>query len=338
VANNPLKTLFEQSQGVMSADESFLSGEITKIGQRGVLSTAPEGYAQSPKFAEYPSDLSKMARLVIPVQKAQYNALINSVPARSKDIAMKLFVHDVQSQAGYLYFLLTQVQEARQEKLQVAETAGDNYVAYAFGGSAPVFNYSGVLMNTQQDDWRTAFVLMYEDYARATALANRRTAALLVYDNVIVAGAMTSLQQMFSADSQRHASFSFSFLVKSYTVVSRNVLTAPDINAAQSSTLTDFSKDKSLVGLVGSVSGGLLKNPSQSMAVTIDSPVRSSAESSPPTQEEMVGPLQDAVEEAKATSPIYPDTDPRRTDAGVDPMDPIEERFSRGSAGAPDDF
>ena len=49
---------------------------------------------------------------------------------------------------GYLDFLIQNIQMPLQEKIQVSEGLSDNYVAFAFGQSAPVWAFSGYLINS----------------------------------------------------------------------------------------------------------------------------------------------------------------------------------------------
>jgi hypothetical protein len=119
---------------------------------------------------------------------------------------------------GYVDFLLTSANETYQEKVQVVDVLSDNYVAYFFGSAPPVFTYSGVLLNTKQDDWRSAFSILYQHVMRGTQLARRKAVLCLTYDNVVVTGAMLSMNQDLSSDMQMAGRFSFSFLVKRYDV------------------------------------------------------------------------------------------------------------------------
>jgi hypothetical protein len=53
---------------------------------------------------------------------------------------------------------------------------------------------------------------------RGTQLARRKAVLCLTYDNVVVTGAMLSMNQDLSSDMQMAGRFSFSFLVKRYDV------------------------------------------------------------------------------------------------------------------------
>lgn len=141
---------------------------------------------------------------------------------------------------GYLDFLITNTQHTLQEKVQVSETLADNWVAYYFGQSAPQWQYSGVLINSVQDDQASNFFRLYLEVLRGTQLARRQKAAILKYDSYNVVGSMCNLQMTYKSDNELIVPFGFTFLVKkilitNYTAgwrpVSANTPFATDVNA-----------------------------------------------------------------------------------------------------------
>jgi hypothetical protein len=102
--------------------------------------------------------------------------------------------------------------------VQVIESLSDNFVVYTFGQRAPTFSYSGVLLNTYQDDQRVWMLRMYRDILRSTQLARRRKLARLRYDSVIVSGIFTMHNQGLSAQTQTMASFQFQFIPMQYVI------------------------------------------------------------------------------------------------------------------------
>ena len=67
----------------------------------------------------------------------------------------------------YTKFILQSVQEAHQEKSQIVETFGDFYVFF-YGERPPVYQFSGVLLNTENLNWASEFNYYYENYMRGT--------------------------------------------------------------------------------------------------------------------------------------------------------------------------
>lgn len=116
---------------------------------------------------------------------------------------------------SFVGFLLSSVQESRQEKVQTLPLHGDNYVATFFGENPRMYSFSGILYNTHFARWRDLFNRLYDRAFRGSALAKNRNLLHLVYDNKIISGWMMSLTQSVSAPTESMASFSFQFLVRS---------------------------------------------------------------------------------------------------------------------------
>ena len=121
--------------------------------------------------------------------------------------------------AGFIDFFLTQAQESFQEIVQIDKVLSDDYVAFFYGQSPPQFQYSGMLLNSMQDDQRSGFARVYEYMLRGTQLARRGALARLRYDSVIVTGTMLAHQQQLIAENELAVPFSFTFLVKEYVVL-----------------------------------------------------------------------------------------------------------------------
>lgn len=165
-----------------------------------------------------------LARLFVRVDRAEHETFLSSIGDSqvrgqladriSGDPTSPRRRGDSINDSGYVDFLITQVQAGLQEKYQISETLADNYVAYFFGQSAPVFTYSGYLINTVQDDQLTNFFRLYVALLRGTQLARRQKIASLRYDSFIVAGAMLNLNFSHQAQNEMLVPFSFQFLVK----------------------------------------------------------------------------------------------------------------------------
>jgi len=191
---------------------------------RGVFSEFP---ASTPKYhtSNRTDALGTMARLMIPLANDSVRDKFLKSFRGDPDalvIAQSLAVTDKSIGGtgfgvfgmGYIDFLLQNANEAYEEKAQVVDVLSDNYVAYYFGQHPPVFNYSGTLLNTYQDDWRRAFHVLYQSIGRGTQLARRRITITLAYDNMAVTGTMMGMSQILTAELQMAASFNFRMLVK----------------------------------------------------------------------------------------------------------------------------
>ena len=120
---------------------------------------------------------------------------------------------------GFIDFFLQQVQTNFQEKVQVDEVLGDNYVAWFFGQAPPTFQFSGTLLNSQQDDQTTGFALAYQHLIRGSQLARRGSLLRIRYDNVIVSGAVVQMSSVLNAENELACPFNFSMLVKEYVLI-----------------------------------------------------------------------------------------------------------------------
>jgi len=162
-----------------------------------------------------------MARMFIKVAPDLYQKFLASLGDKhTRDIARVLAGDDNRKGGhGYLDFLLQSANHSFEEKFQVSETLSDNYVAFFFGHAPPVFQYSGTLMNTYQDDWTMSMFRIFRDLARGTQLARRNLVLRLKYDSMIVTGAMTNLQWATRAGMETYSPFSFNLLVKSIHVI-----------------------------------------------------------------------------------------------------------------------
>jgi hypothetical protein len=115
---------------------------------------------------------------------------------------------------GYLDFFIQNVQMPLQEKMQVSETLSDNYVAYAFGQSPPVWNFSGTLINSVQDDQASNMFRLYTQILRATQMARRQKSLSLSFDSYVVNGVMISSSMALAANNELMVPFSFQLLIK----------------------------------------------------------------------------------------------------------------------------
>jgi hypothetical protein len=120
---------------------------------------------------------------------------------------------------GYIDFFLQNAVHSFNEKVQIVETLSDNYVAFFFGHSAPIFQYQGTVMNTFQDDWTMRMFRIFRDLGRGTELARRKFVLRLRYDSMIVNGAMLNFQWSLLAGQEMSCPFSFNLLVKSVQIM-----------------------------------------------------------------------------------------------------------------------
>lgn len=169
-----------------------------------------------------------MARMFIELEATELKKFLASIEASAPD------AHGGESRAlaavlagprspdkgtGYIDFLLQDVQMPFQEKAQVVETLADNYVIYYFGQAAVPFTFSGVVLNTFEDDQAVNMLRMYRDMLRGTHLARRRKLLRLRFNGMIVAGSVMGLSLNLAADSEMYLSFNMQVMPKTVTLL-----------------------------------------------------------------------------------------------------------------------
>jgi hypothetical protein len=166
-----------------------------------------------------------MARMFVEMTQSERELFVNSVPPETQPLARVLAGVQAggSNGTGFIDFLLQTVVEDFSEKFQVVETLSDNFVVYMFGQKAPVFQYSGTLLNTYQDDQRVWMTRLYRDILRGTQLARRRKLLRLRYDSVIVSGVVLNLRMQLQADAEDRSPFSFTMIPTSYMIFTEPV-------------------------------------------------------------------------------------------------------------------
>lgn len=115
----------------------------------------------------------------------------------------------------YSDFILQQVQDQRMEKQQIIETFGDSFV-YFFGERPRIVTFSGVLMNTDDFNWRAQFWHNYENYLRGSRLVQLNARCYLAYDTIVIEGYPLSAQAVDSSEDPYSVPFSMTMLMTDY--------------------------------------------------------------------------------------------------------------------------
>jgi hypothetical protein len=87
----------------------------------------------------------------------------------------------------YADFILQRVDDQRVEKSQVIETFGESFV-YFFGERPRITNISGMLMNTEDFNWRSQFWSNYDKFFRGSKLVEMGARLYLTFDTQIIEG------------------------------------------------------------------------------------------------------------------------------------------------------
>lgn len=151
-------------------------------------------------------------------------------------------VNEDGSTTSYSNFIVQGVQEQRVEKQQIVETFGEDFI-YFFGERPRFLDISGVLMNTNDFNWKSEFWHNYENYFRGTKLVEQNARLYMFFDDVVVEGYMLQASAQQQSMQPYHLPFSFRLFVTNYAILSQVGATripdrggsgglAPDVTAA----------------------------------------------------------------------------------------------------------
>jgi hypothetical protein len=116
-------------------------------------------------------------------------------------------------QGIYIGFLIQQVTENRQEKVQTSPLAGDGSHTTFFGSTPLQYGYSGVLINGSNTKWREVFTKLYNNFLRGSAAVSKGRPVKVVYDNKVVSGWIVSMSQNLAAANEMVIPFNFTVQV-----------------------------------------------------------------------------------------------------------------------------
>ena len=109
-------------------------------------------------------------------------------------------------------FFLEQVQENREEKVQIIDTFGE-WIAFFFGRRPEVYNYSGTLLNSKNHDWKNEFQFNYDHFLRGSEAVKNKATVVMQYDDVLVEGYIINASIQMTGQLDKGVPFSFSMLV-----------------------------------------------------------------------------------------------------------------------------
>ena len=185
---------------------------------KGVYARFPAG---TPKYNTNNNTASvrSQARMYVELpDRATYHALRDAMPLRARSLLDVLCPQSGISSVGFFDFLVSNVSTSFQEKYQVSEVLSDGHVAFFFGQRASQWQFSGTLLNTRQDNWFSAFHVLYQDVLRGSQLAKYGLELKLVYDDREVTGSLVSMSDVINSSDETQTPFNFTLLVKSVRI------------------------------------------------------------------------------------------------------------------------
>lgn len=217
---------------IPGSDQKDTIVENTIPGVKGVFAQNP-GF--TPKYAVNKrgagvgnNGKETLARMFMSMSDSDYNAFIESgaldtrtaqvFDTLKQKVAGNEVGGDFSTIIGYMNFFLTSATHGYREKVQIDEVLSDNYVAHFFGQEAPIWSYSGILLNTWQDDWLPNFLRLYSSVLRGTKLASLNNVIRLKYDSLVVSGTLLGFNWELSGANEMLIPFGFQLLVKDVTI------------------------------------------------------------------------------------------------------------------------
>lgn len=129
------------------------------------------------------------------------------------------FVEDVVGDRGFVAeygdFIMTSISDQRQEKQQILETFGDSFIFF-FGERPRVVTFEGLLMNTEDFNWRSQFWENYNRYMRGTRLVQQNARVFLSYDTIVIEGYPIEAQAFESANDPYSIKLRMSMFLTNY--------------------------------------------------------------------------------------------------------------------------
>lgn len=142
---------------------------------------------------------------------------------RSNGIAIPLFDAGSRTNTGKgirnSNFIIQSISEQRAEKQQVILTFGEPYIFF-FGEQPRMITVSGVLLNTEDFNWRAEWWANYEQFLRGTQCVRQRTRAYLSWDDIVVEGYITQANSAEDASNQNLVQFQFQMFLTNYQNIS----------------------------------------------------------------------------------------------------------------------
>lgn len=141
-------------------------------------------------------------------------------------------------------FLIQSISESRIEKQQIILTFGAPYIFF-FGEQPRVITVSGILLNTEDFNWRAEWWENYDLYLRGTQCVRNRTRAYLSWDDIITEGYIMQASCNEEASNNNLVQFQFQMFLTNY----QNISGIGDINAHWQG--KDIALDPSTIDLPG---------------------------------------------------------------------------------------
>ena len=110
-------------------------------------------------------------------------------------------------------FILRSVRFVQEERYHIFQALNGETTSFFFGSKPVVYNFSGSLLDTNNQQWFNDFMYYYENYLRGTKVILNKTRIFMIYEDQIVEGFLLNTQVSRSGDMNSHAEFSFDMIM-----------------------------------------------------------------------------------------------------------------------------
>lgn len=145
----------------------------------------------------------------------------SSAPPREvegEDAVDDVMASNIGQSLEYSNFILQGVQEQRVEKQQIVETFGEDYIFF-FGERPRIYNFTAILLNTRNFNWKSEWWKNYEDVLRGTRLLERNARMYIYFDDIVIEGYMLTAQAMASVEDPYKLPLSFQVFCTNYSII-----------------------------------------------------------------------------------------------------------------------
>jgi hypothetical protein len=119
----------------------------------------------------------------------------------------------------YSNFLIQNTVEQRAEKTQIVQTFGESYIFF-YGEQPRTLVVQGVLLNSEDFNWRAEWWENYDQYLRGSACVRTKTRVYLSWDDIVVEGYVLDAQAQETAENRNYVTFSFTMFLTNYSNIS----------------------------------------------------------------------------------------------------------------------
>jgi hypothetical protein len=120
---------------------------------------------------------------------------------------------------AYANFIIQSLQEQRAEKQQIIETFGEDY-CYFFGERPRFLDVRGVLINTQDFQWKSEFWANYDQHLRGTKLVEQNARMYFYFDDIVVEGYLIGASTSEDSQQPHLMPFNFQIFITNYAILS----------------------------------------------------------------------------------------------------------------------